>query len=633
MGKVLKIDLTNKTSEEYPFSDEEREMYLGGKIMAAKILYDLVPPEVEPLSDENVVVISTGPLTGTGAPSSSRFNISSVSPATNLIASSNCGGTFGLHTKKAGYDALIITGKSDEKVWLEIFNDDVKFNSADSLWGKKVIDTQEALPKDFGKVVIGPAGENLVNYAAIFSGERAAGRAGLGAVLGYKNLKGIAISGKNIVKSKNPEKVNEFNNKWIRNLQKHPLTGQQLPKYGTAGFASIMNKEHSLATKNFTYGQYEHYKDISGETLTEKYLVTNKGCVTCPIKCSRVVEYDGKRIKGPELETLGLLGPNWNNHDMQKIIEMNYELDELGMDTISLGGTIAFAMELNEKGLWDNGLEFGKIDGMIKVFEDIAYRRGIGDDLANGSKFLMEKYGGEEFAIQSKGMELSAYEPRSSVGLGLGYAVSNRGGCHLNAGYSILMENLAMNIDKYSTVNKAELTALLQNALESGSAAGSCLFTMFFMIPGHFVTHRNRGITKIANKAMTIKVTAKVVDMLNKNKEKKLNIHLPMLQHTKALELVTGMKMSFGKLSYIGERGYNIERLFNIRRGLKRADDSLPKRLTHVLQDESNPKSKVPLELLKDKYYKTRGWSVEGIPTTKTLKRLKIEGFREEVVQ
>ncbi|TAH63042.1 MAG: aldehyde:ferredoxin oxidoreductase [Gottschalkiaceae bacterium] len=623
MGKVLKINLTQEKVEDYPWTDKDRELYLGGKIMAAKILYDNIESGVEPLSEENYLIISTGPITGSGAPMSSRFNISTVSPLTGYIASSNCGGNFGLSLKKAGYDALIITGKAAKPIWIELIEEQVIFHDADSIWGMTTGETQEALGKDGGKIVIGPAGENLVKYAGIFSEERAAGRAGVGAVMGFKNLKAIVAKGSKKTESKNPEKAKKIFRSWIKLLKNHPLTGEQLPKLGTAGLVSGMNAHNILATRNYKYGKFDDFEMVSGEYLAEKYLIKNKGCVTCPIQCGRIVKVQGKEVKGPELETIGLLGPNIENNNLELILEWNLLLDQLGMDTISTGSTIGFAMELNERGLWDNGLQFGKVENLSKVFEDIAYRRGIGDLLAEGTKVLSKKFGGEDFAINSKGLELAAYEPRSAVGQGLGYAVANRGGCHLNAGYLVLFEGLGLNVDPYTAKSKAALTTLSQNLMEAVSAGGNCLFSLYAMIPGGLIRRPYSIITRIVNK--TIPHFGGMINIINKTGEKALPIHLPMIPHTKALKAVTGMKMDFGRLKVIGERGYNIERMFNLRRGLTKEDDNLPKRLTSELKEKQNPRSKVPLETLKDDYYRARGWSKDGVPIERILKRVRLQ--------
>ncbi|MBO5129403.1 MAG: aldehyde ferredoxin oxidoreductase family protein [Oscillospiraceae bacterium] len=627
MGKVMLVDLTAETATEYPWNDEQRELYLGGKIMAARILCDHLTGKETAFSEENWMVISTGPLTGTGAPSSARFNISALSPQTGILASSNCGGSFGFHLKKAGYDALILKGKCNGRKWLEIHDDAFIFHDAGDLWGTKVGQCQEMLirligKKKFGKLCIGPAGENLVKYAGIISDERAAGRTGLGAVLGWKGLKAITVSGSKTVPIYDKEKTTAWCKKWFAYLQSHPLTGKQLPRVGTAGLVSSMQMHGLLSTKNYSAGQYEDFEKVSGETLAEEYNIRNSGCLTCPIRCARTVSVKGQEVKGPELETLGLLGGNICNNDLQKILDWNYELDELGMDTISTANTIAWAMEANEKGLWDNGLEFGKTDNLSQVFEDIAHRRGIGDELAEGSKRLSQKYGGKEFAMHAKGLELAAYEPRRAVGQGLGYAVSNRGGCHLNGGYLVIMEGLGLNADSQTPKAKADLTMLFQDLMETISASGQCLFTSYAFFPGFLLTKPNGIITKTVNAA--VPHVGWAVRFINKC-PRVAALHLPVFHHTKMIRLATGMYMDFGKYISIGERGYTMERYINCKFGVSAANDKLPKRLTDVPQDPNNPKTKIPLETMKKTYYAARGWDQNGIPTEKTLRRLKIK--------
>ena len=626
MGKVLIIDLKDNSTSLYPWSDKDRENYLGGKIMAAKIISDNVKPSIAAFDDENILVVSTGPLTGTNAPASSRFNISTVSPLTGLLTSSNCGGNFGLFLKKAGYDALIIKGKSESPIWIEIGEEEILFHDAKDLWGMTTSQVQEALDPKAGKIVIGPAGENLVKYAAVFSEERAAGRGGTGAVMGDKNIKAITAKGKLRPSIAEAEKTKKFYKKWIKILRAHPLTGKQLPELGTAALVRLMQEKNLLVTKNFKHGQYDDFEMVSGETLREDHLIKNKGCVTCPIQCGRQVEIDGKKVKGPELETLGLLGPNLLNNDLELIIRWNLELDELGMDTMSTGGSIGFVMELNEKGILKNGIEFGKTDNISQLFQDIAYRRGFGNELAEGTKYLSQKYGGLEFAMHSKGMELATYEPRGAVGQGLGYAVANRGACHLNAGYLVLFEGLGLSMDPYTTTTKAELTIMVQNIMEATSSAGNCLFTLYAMIPGFLMKNPDSKITEYTNRLLSTGLTASFIKFINISNEKALPIKLPQLPHIKALQLVTGKKMTLGKLKNIGDRGYNIERMYNVSRGISAKDDSLPDRLTKELQREEEPKSYVPLEELKQNYYKIRRWDEDGIPTDKKIKKLNLMG-------
>lgn len=631
MGRVLQINLSTGDVTDYPWTDKDRELYIGGKTMAAKILYDTLTGRENAYSEENPLIISTGPLTGTGAPSSSRFNISSISPQTGFISSSNCGGTFGYHLKRAGIDALIITGRREERTWIEIDNGSVTFHNADDLWGTRVTECQRLLAEKmsskrgcdikFGKLCIGPAGENLVRYSAVISDERAAGRTGMGAVLGWKNVKAIAVCGNHDTPVHDPSATKKWCQKWFRYLRNHPLTGNQLPRMGTAGLVSSMQMRGLLATKNYTEGRFEHFDKVNGETLAEEYNIVNKGCLSCPIKCARTVTVEGEDVKGPELETLGLLGGGILNKDLYHILKWNKELDDLGLDTISASNTLAYAMEANERGLWNNGLKFGDIEGISKIWDDIAYRRGIGNELAEGSKRLSEKYGGKEFAMQSKGLELAAYEPRRAVGQGLGYAVSNRGGCHLNGGYLVILEGLGLNIDAQTPHAKADFTMMFQDLMEMISATGQCLFTSYAFFPGFLITRPNGAIATAANKLLPHLGWA--IRLMNKF-PRVLAFHLPVFHHTKMMQKAVGMPMTFGKYLQTGERGFNLERAVNVRFGVSAAKDSLPKRLTDVPQDPNDPRTRVPLEQMKKIYYQARGWDKSGIPTCRTLKKLKI---------
>lgn len=619
-GKIVKVDLTTCQIDDYPFSDRDREIYLGGKIMAAKIIYDSIIAKVDPLSSENTVVVSTSPLTGSSSPSSSRFNISTISPLTGLLVSSNCGGSFGLHMKRAGLDALVITGKSADKVYIDIDEEGICIEDASHLWGKKTGEAQELLGKKRGTVVIGPAGENLVRYAAVVSGERVAGRGGVGAVFGYKNLKGIVASGKQSIKLYDEERFKKHNLAWIRQLRAHPLTGDLLPRLGTANLVRMMNQRHLLATRNYALGSYDNYDMISGHTLQEKHLVTNRGCVTCPIQCGRVVRVDGKSVKGPELETIGLLGSNLLNNDLENIIKVNYLCDEYGIDTISFGSSVGFAMELNEKGLWNNGLKFGEADVLEKLVELVATRQGIGNDLAEGTRRMSKKYGGSEFAMHVKGMEVAAYEPRAAHGMGLGYATANRGGCHLNGGYLVILEGLGLNVNGSTTMGKAAFTVFFQDMMEAVSAGGICLFTTYALLPGPLVTNPNSIIAKVTNKLAP--AAGGIIRLLhNQAGLLKMNIK-SILPHPYSIKLVTGFKMNIGNFIKTGERGYNLERLINIRQGLRGSDDTLPQRLLHELQRADDKHSKVNLAKMLKKYYKIRGWDKNGIPTEKKLRRL-----------
>ena len=623
-GKVLDIDLTTGNSGEYIVSDEDRERFLGGRFLSTKILWDELEPGVDPLSPDNMLVIMTSPLTGTGAPSTSRYDISAKSPLTGAIGHSNSGGNFGIRLKRAGWDGAIIRGRAASPVYIEIDGCTVTVKPAGDLWGMDTQASQEALGKG-GTLVIGPAGENLVKYATVVSGERSHGRTGMGTVMGSKNLKGIVVRGSRKIPIDQPEKFKKTVKKWIRLLKKHPATGGIAPTYGTAAFVKPLSARNALPTRNFSRGSYEDAHQISGERLTEEYLVKNSGCVSCPIKCGRVVKLDGKEIKGPEYEILCLLGSNLLNNDMDAIIRWNYELDLLGIDTITVGNVLGFAAELNERGMWDNGITFGKTDNFSQIFKDIAYRRGIGDDLADGVKALSEKYGGKAFAAHVKGLEIAAYEPRAAHGHALGYATANRGACHLDGGYVIYLEvSGPATLDPLHFRSKPGWVILDQNLLAAISAGGNCLFTSWtfvpniaYKLPGHKI------LSVIISKLLTFSWL--MIDATLKLPPIFMAFHLPLLPHSKALKQATGMKMNFGKFARAGERGYNLERLFNLREGITKKDDTLPKRFTDELLLKDNKKSRVPLNKMLPKYYRVRGWDKDGIPRKKTLRKLDLD--------
>ena len=644
----IKIDLDTGKAEPFAISEDYYRKYIGGKTLAARLLLDLMPQGAAALDPAAVIIINTGPLTGTGAPSSSRFNMTFKNVLTGGIASSNCGGTFGFMLKRSGFDGIIISGRASRPSRIEIIDGLVSILPAEDLWGLDTKETQEKLDASpqagfHGKLVIGPAGENLVRYASAASGERMAGRCGGGAVLGSKNLKAISAYGTKRQVVRHEKKFNRFIKKWVSFIRSHPMTGDILPRYGTTALINKANATGALPSRNFRYGHDPEAGAVSGETLAETELTRNSGCVSCPIRCERRVKKgEDYEIKGPEYETTGFFGPNIGVKDLRKIIDLNYVCDLMGIDTISVAATIAFVMELKEKGMTgtsaeplgeaslpDFGLTFGEADNLEEIIRKISYREGIYSDLANGCKWMSEKYGGKEFAMHSKGLEMPSYEPRRSVGMGLGYAVSNRGGCHLNGGYLALLESIGvLSTDAQSTAAKAELTVFLQNALEAVSASGFCLFTAQTFVPAVFFKLGSKHIfTRIIGKIATHAGGA-VRLMLRINPLLRFNT-LYLLPHAEALRLATGFPMYTGSFLAFGERSYNLERLYNLREGLNAADDSLPERLTKTPQmardGTVNKKHVVPLEKMLKQYYKLRGWDKTGVPKKQTLERLNIE--------
>ena len=628
MGRVLEVDLGTGKSRSYPLSQRLLELYVGNKGLGARLLYEMLPPGTDALGPDNLLIVTTAAMTGTGAPSTNRFNVTTKSPATGLIVNSNSGGNFGVFLKRSGYDVLIIRGKSPKPVWLKIFNGEATVEDASGLWGLDTEETQKRLPKELGKMVIGPAGENLVKYAAIISQERVAGRAGVGAVMGSKNLKAVAAGGNQKPWLPDEEKYKEVCRRWREVLKNHPATGQEMPNYGTAVFVNRNNAAFTMPTRNFSSGQFEKCEMVSGETLAETSLIKNYACHGCVIACGRRVKVGDKNVKGPEYETLGLFGPNILNADLQAILEWNYQADLLGLDTISLGNVLGFVMEAGEKGLIKTDLAFGRTDNISRAIEDVAYRRGLGEDMAEGVRFLAGKYGGGDFAIESKGLEIASYEPRGAVGHGLGYAVSNRGGCHLAGGYVIYLEaNGPVTVDPLSTRGKAGLVILNQTVLEAVSTLGCCNFTVFTMLHPKLLEWNARS--RLVARALSTGFLYSG-DLLGRA------LGLPawtmpfpapfsMFPQVKAHAVCTGSDFTMGKFIELGQRSNNMDRLFNAREGFTARDDTLPKRLTDELQRLDEPDSRVRLEEMKPRYYRLRGWTPDGIPKDKTLARLKID--------
>lgn len=625
MGRYLDINLSTGEVRDYDVSDEDRELYLGSKGLGARILYDCTRKGVDPLGPENVLIVNTGPLVGSSAPCTSRFNVSTKSPLTGAVLSSNCGGNFGIHLKRAGVDGIIVRGKANKPTRIHISDGKVEFLDASDLWGMDTEETQEKLPAKVGKIVIGPAGENGVLFANIISQERAAGRGGAGAVMGSKNLKAITASGKEKVPVARQAEFEKDVKKWISILRAHPTTGETLPAYGTGVFVNRCNATNTLPTHNFKQGSFDEADAVSGETLADTMLEKNFGCVSCVIKCGRRVKVEGKEVKGPEYETLGLLGPNLENPDLERICEWNYLADLMGMDTVSLGNVLGFAMELNERGLWKSGLSFGKTDGIAAAIESIARREGIGDELALGVRHLSEKYGGREFAMHSKGMEFPSYEPRGAVGHGLGYAISNRGGCHLGGGYFIYFEATGpITMDPHTTHSKPEFVAMFQTLLDAVSSAGNCQFTSFALIPKQALNLKPYGaIYKAISNVMEgagpiLKLVLKHPGMLP------YTLPVELIPHPKVISDLTGMRMTIGNFLAAGLRSYLIERMFNVREGFAKRDDSLPERVTREGQG-GNPKWVVSLDKMLPRYYDVRGLDERGIPKPQTLFRLGVK--------
>ena len=617
MNKAYDIDLSSGEIKDLRISDEDRRLYLGGKGIGARLLYDHTPPGMDPYDEKMVMIFSTGPVTGTAAPQSNRFVVTTKSPLTGAIATATSGGNFATKLKKAGVDLLLVRGKSDKPVYIEVTEDGAEIKDAGHLWGKGTEETQELLPKKFGKAVIGPAGENLVRFAAIVSQERVAGRAGVGAVMGSKNLKAIIANGMKKVPIKEPEKYKGFRKHMTKFLLSHPMAGSILPRLGTANLVATTAGRNILPTFNFQKGSDHRAVEISGEAIVARHLKKRVGCMSCPIICGRGVEYKGKVTKGPEYETLGLLGSNLGNFDLKRIYDLNYICDDMGMDTISAGGVLGFATELTQRGMLESDLSFDKHDGLSDLLVDIAHRRGLGDDLAEGVKRMADKYGGEEFAIHVKGLELPAYDPRGCYGQGLEYATTNRGGCHVQGCTMYLEACGPLSIDPLSTKAKPELVILQQNLANAVTSSVFCMFSTYAMIPAIAFKLNPQGLAYnlIAN---TVLNAGPVLALVLKSKNP-----LQLLWFEKFLSYITGSSFSMGDFVEVGERVFNLERIYNIREGFTQQDDTLPPRL---LEEPTFPGQTrgVPLDKMLPRYYKVRGWDSYGVPREATLDHLNI---------
>jgi aldehyde:ferredoxin oxidoreductase len=583
MGRIVMVDLGRRTREIVEVGDETRRRYLGGRGLGVKLYADLCPVPIDPFADENALVFMTGPLTGT-LMTSGRYQVVSRSPLTGTICDSSSGGQFGAALKAAGLDGLIIRGRAAKPVYLSVHDGEVDIRPAESFWGLDTQQTQKAiqaeLPGKASVACIGPAGENRVLFAAIMNDrDRAAGRGGLGAVMGAKNLKAVAASGSRPVEIADPAGYKDVAARLDRMIDKNPVTGKSLQVLGTAVLVNIINAHGMFPTENFRRGVFNDAEGTSGEKIAESILQRQSACFKCPIGCGRTTRTKNAAGEGPEYETAWAFGAHLGVSDLTAITEANYLCNELGLDTITMGSTLGCAMELCETGAWAESLRWGQAEKLREWVTDTAYRRGIGADLALGSKRLAAKYGRPELAMQVKGMEIPAYDPRGAQGMALSYATSNRGGCHMRA-YMIAPEILGhpVFLDRFSMAGKAELVALFQDVSAVVDSAVLCRFLQFAV-----------GLSTFA-------------DMLR---------------------AVTGLDFGDDELMTIGRRIYTLERQFNNRAGFGRADDALPPRFSEEeFQTGSSRHRRVRLEPMLDEYYAVRGWDRDGVPLPQTLAAL-----------
>jgi aldehyde:ferredoxin oxidoreductase len=605
MGKILRIDLTKKTYRAEEVSEKTVELYIGGSGLGARILYDETTPETDPLGPENPLIFAVGPLTGTRVFNSNRFEVVTRSPLTGIYAEANCGGYWGEAFKKCGYDAMVVEGASKKPVYLYLDGKGVKFEDASGLWGKETFETERFFEDKYGKdmeaAVIGPAGENLVRIANIVTDAthgRSAGRCGVGAVMGSKKLKAVVAHGKMEVPVADEEGIKE-QMKFHAPLMKKDIA-LAINNYGTAAGVEYCEEIGNLPVKNWYQGPWpEGAKKISGQAMAKTILVDRYHCGRCVMNCGRTVTvadgpYKGVPIGGPEYETIGLLGSNLLVDDLPAIAKSNELCNRLGLDTISTGGVIGFAMEAYERGLVKKkdlgGLEltWGNARAVHEMIEMIARRKGFGDVLADGVRRAAEKVGGiaHEFAVHVKGLEPPAHDPRAKMTVAVGFATSNRGACHLQAFTHDFEEGAAIKdlgspqlTDRFTPEGKAENVVNMQHLMSMFDSLTCCKFALF------------GGIT--------VKPLA------------------DFLSH------VTGWSFDERDFMRTGERIYNLKRLFNVRLGVSRKDDTLhPRYLFHKRGGGTNVLPQ--MERMLSEYYELRGWDEFGIPTREKLKELGI---------
>ncbi len=609
-GKILRVNLSAGTVTPEPLNMDWARQYLGSRGLGTKYLVSEIDPQVDPLSPDNKIIWATGPLTGTMASTGGRYTVITKGPLTGAIACSNSGGYWGAELKMAGWDMVIFEGKSPKPVYLYINDDVAELRDAADIWGKSVWETEEHLKTTLQDPLtrisgIGRAGENQVLFAAVVNDlHRAAGRSGVGAVMGSKNLKAIAVRGtKGVGNIRDPKAfmAETFARKKI--LHDNAVTGQGLPTYGTQVLMNVINEVGALPTRNHRDVQFEGAKDISAEAMAtprasdgKKHLVTNQACFGCTIACGRISKIDETHFTvvnkpqywgasgGLEYEAAWALGAANGVNDLECLQYVNLLCNEQGIDPISFGATVGAVMELYEMGVLTReqiGIEapFGSAKALAFLAEETIHGRGFGKEVGQGSKRLCTKYGHPDLSMSSKGQEFPAYDGRAIQGIGLAYATSNRGGCHLR-GYTIASEILGIPVktEPTATEGKPELVKAFQDATAAFDSAGVCIFTTFAW-------------------------------------------SLPDL--APQLQAACDEGFTVPELEKIGERIWNMEREFNNAAGFTKADDNLPKRLLTEAAKTGPGKgvvSKLP-EML-PKYYEARGWDSEGRPTAETKARL-----------
>jgi aldehyde:ferredoxin oxidoreductase len=592
-NRILRVNLSSGAISTEPLPEPILRPLLGGKGLGAYYLFNEQAPGVDALSPGNNLIFNVGPLTGTTAPTAGRFGSTTKSPATNTYSDAYCGGYFGQTLKYAGYDALIVQGAADEPVSIVIDNDRVEIRSARELWGTTITAATDHLWRNLGRdwesLIIGPPGEKRTNIASIFNDTRALARGGVGAVMGSKNLKAIVARGTGRVQVADRARFDRALQLASRAVRMSSAI-TRMNQEGTANILEFVNMAGALPTRNFQTGQFEGADEISGEAWKEKTWKRNYACFGCPIACSKITrEVDGKVLEGPEYETIYAVGSNCAIADHAAIIRMSLLCDEYGIDTISAGAIVAFVMELFEKGFVKagelDGLEphFGDCYAALALIEKMAKVEGCGEWLSEGVAQIAARYpGSEAFAMHVKGLEMPAYHPNAAKGMALGYAVSERGACHLRG--APLTEVLG-GADPLSIVGKAKLFREHQSESALWNSAVLCCFPSF---------------------GMSLKELWQLINA------------------------ATGFDYAtVREFEITGERINTLARLFNAREGLARAQDTLPARnLSQSLQGSGPAKGHVvELDPMLDEYYAMMGWDRNGVPTPDKLRELGLDQF------
>jgi len=613
-GKILEIDLSKGTHEVKELDMQLARRFIGGKGLGAAILHRMTEKGTDPLGPDNPLIFMTGPLTGTTAPTSGRWCVVTKAPLTGAFLDSHVGGYFGPEMKKAGYDIIVLTGKAATPVYIAIEDDKVEIRDAGGLWGKGTVETVRELrggnapgmtgPDPKLRIAsIGPGGENLVRYAMITidtheQKERGgqAGRGGAGAVMGSKNLKAITVKGSSLDNIRYHDKGKFVEHARIAHAKVRASPALEMRReFGTTGLITPMNVKGILPTNNFSTTVFEHAHTISGEHMKETIVTGNRSCFGCPLECGKHShvkdgKYAGTEVEGPEYELQALMGSNCGIGDIRAVARGAFLVDDLGLDGISTGVAIGFAMDcykhgvLSKEQLFGHAGDFGNEELYLRLIEAIAHRDGIGDLLAEGVKRASESLGmgTEEYAIHVKGMEMAGYDPRGSFGMAIAYATSDRGACHQRA-WTVNKEILADPPTNHSSEGKAKLVKDIQ---DERSAAFSAVLCDFVPIDEQ-----------------------DFVDMIN---------------------AATGFAYTMEEYLTIGERVWNLTRLFNTREGMSRKDDNLPGRLKTPLPEGPSQGNAITDDILDgmlDEYYGYRGWSRDGIPGEDKVSELGLDDF------